>query len=86
LSYVLNTPEDQRAMLAAIGVSSIEELFDKIPPQLRLNGLLQVPAALSEIELTAELHRLAGRNRPAPSKSPVSAGSRKAPACRCASR
>ena len=65
MSYVLNTPEDQRAMLAAIGVSSIEELFDKIPPQLRLNRPLQVPEALSEIELTAHLQQLAGRNRSA---------------------
>jgi glycine dehydrogenase subunit 1 len=65
LSYVLNTPEDQRAMLAAIGVSSIEELFSKVPPSLRLKRPLQVHNALSEIELTAYLHQLAGRNRSA---------------------
>ncbi len=65
MSYVLNTSEDQRAMLAAIGVSSIEELFHKIPPSLRLNRPLQVPPALSEMELTAHLHQLARRNRPA---------------------
>lgn len=65
MSYVLNTPEDQRAMLAAIGVSSVEELFEKIPPSLRLQRPLQVPAGLSEIELTAELRSLAARNRPA---------------------
>ncbi len=65
MSYVLNTPEDQRAMLAAIGVSSIEELFGKIPQSLRLHRPLQVPQALSEIELTAHLHQQAGCNRPA---------------------
>ena len=65
MSYVLNTPDDQRAMLAAIGVSSIEELFSKIPSSLRLKRPLQVHEALSEIELTAHLYRLAGRNRPA---------------------
>jgi glycine dehydrogenase subunit 1 len=65
LSYVLNTPEDQRAMLAAIGVSSIEELFANIPPLLRLNRPLQVPEALGEIELTAHVRELAARNRPA---------------------
>jgi glycine dehydrogenase subunit 1 len=65
LSYVLNTPEDQRAMLAAIGVSSLEELFANIPPHLRLNRPLQVPEALSEIELTTHLQELTGRNRPA---------------------
>lgn len=65
MSYVLNTPEDRRAMLAAIGVSSLEELFDKIPPSLRLARPLQVPEALGEIELTAQLRQLAGRNRSA---------------------
>ncbi len=65
MSYVLNTPEDQRAMLAAIGVSSIEELFNKIPSSLRLKRPLQIHEALSEIELTSHLAQLAGRNRPA---------------------
>jgi glycine dehydrogenase subunit 1 len=65
LSYALNTHEDQRAMLAAIGVSSIEELFSKIPPSLRLGRPLQVHEALSEMELTALLYRLSGSNRPA---------------------
>ncbi len=65
MSYILNTPEDQRAMLAAIGVSSIEELFANIPPPLRLNRPLQVPEALGEMELTAHVRQLAARNRPA---------------------
>ena len=43
----------------------IEELFANIPPHLRLNRPLQVPEALSEIELTAHVQQLAGRNRPA---------------------
>src|SRR6185312_1265010 len=65
LSYVLNTPEDQRAMLAAIGVSSLDELFANIPPQLRLNHPLQVPEGLGEIELTAHMRQLAARNQSA---------------------
>ena len=65
MSYVLNTPDDQRAMLAAIGVQSVEDLFANIPPHLRLNRPLQVPEALSEIELTAQARQLAGCNRSA---------------------
>jgi glycine dehydrogenase subunit 1 len=65
LSYVLNTPEDQRAMLAAIGVSSIEELFANIPAHLRLKRPLQVPEAFSEIDLTAHVRQRAAQNRPA---------------------
>jgi glycine dehydrogenase subunit 1 len=65
LSYVLNTPEDRRAMLERIGVQSIDELFQCIPPALRLKRPLAVPPALSEIELTAHLQQLAGKNRAA---------------------
>lgn len=62
MSYVLNTPEDQKAMLAAIGVSSVEELFANIPPDLRLGRMLDIPAALSEMELQAHLSALAAKN------------------------
>ena len=65
LSYVLNTPDDQRAMLKQIGVGSVEELFASIPPALRLQRPLAVPAALPEMGLTQHLQALAARNQPA---------------------
>jgi glycine dehydrogenase subunit 1 len=65
LSYVLNTPDDRRAMLQAIGAASVEDLFARIPPELRLKRPLNVPPALSEIELTRHVQALAGRNVPA---------------------
>src|SRR5262249_10113224 len=65
LSYVLNTPDNQRAMLDTIGAASIRELFRCIPQPLQLNRPLQVPPALTEIELTQHLQALADRNRPA---------------------
>jgi glycine dehydrogenase subunit 1 len=65
VSYVLNTPDDQKAMLAAVGVSSVEELFAKIPPELRLKRPLAVPPAMGEMELQAHIARLADRNQSA---------------------
>ena len=62
MSYVLNTPEDQQAMLARIGVKSIEELFEQVPAAVRLRRPLEVPPALSEIELTRHVQDLASRN------------------------
>jgi glycine dehydrogenase subunit 1 len=62
MAYILNTPADQRAMLDAIGVGSIEELFAQIPADLRLNRPLNIPPALSEIELTAHVGGLAAKN------------------------
>jgi len=65
LSYVLNTPDDQRAMLAKIGASSIQDLFQTIPTALQLKRDLDVPAALTEIELTQHARRLAQKNQSA---------------------
>jgi glycine dehydrogenase subunit 1 len=49
-------------MLAAIGVGSIEELFQEIPEQLRLRRPLALDAELSEQEVYDELRALAARN------------------------
>ncbi len=68
MPYIANTPEDQRAMLASIGLSSIDELFDSIPVELRLQRPLDIPPALSEMELTAHLTALAAKNQPAGDK------------------
>jgi glycine dehydrogenase subunit 1 len=62
LSYLLNTPADQEAMLQAIGVKSLDELFQTIPQAYRLGRPLQVPPGLSEIELTDHLRALSARN------------------------
>ncbi len=65
MSYILNTPDDRRAMLEAIGVSGIEELFAQIPNDARLNRELHLPPALSELELMQHMSALADKNRPA---------------------
>ncbi len=65
MSYVLNTPDDQQAMLKRIGVDSIEALFQQVPATVRLNRPLAIPPALSEIELTQHMQRLAGHNQAA---------------------
>ena len=59
-SYLPHTGEDRKAMLAAIGVGTVEDLFADIPADLRLNRPLDLPEALSEPELAnhlAGLHR-----------------------------
>src|SRR5262245_44088761 len=62
MPYVSNTPDDERAMLRSIGVASVGELFEIIPRDLRLEGGLKIPPALTEIELTALMSALADRN------------------------
>ncbi len=50
-------------MLDAIGAKSVPELFRSIPEPLRLARPLDVPPALDEIALFAEMQRLASRNQ-----------------------
>ncbi|HJS91943.1 MAG TPA: aminomethyl-transferring glycine dehydrogenase subunit GcvPA [Steroidobacteraceae bacterium] len=64
MAFIPHTREDVESMLAAIGVSSIEQLFDEIPANLRLAALAGVPEALTEMEvgrLMTERARLDGR-------------------------
>ncbi len=65
MPYLFNTPEEQREMLNAIGAASLEELFQLVPEPLRLKRPLDIPPALSEIELTQHLTALAAQNRDA---------------------
>jgi glycine dehydrogenase subunit 1 len=65
LSYVLNTPADQKAMLDKIGAASVDDLFAPIPPDVRLGRPLDIPRALSEIELDAKVAELARKNQAA---------------------
>jgi glycine dehydrogenase subunit 1 len=60
--YSYNTPDDQQAMLDAIGAGSIDELFASIPDDLQFEGQLDLPTAMGEMELTSHLQALAARN------------------------
>jgi len=62
VSYLSLTAADREAMLAAIGVASVEELFRDIPAGMRLGRDLEVPPALSEAELSRHLEQLAAKN------------------------
>ncbi len=63
MSYTANTPDQQKAMLAKIGKRDVAALFETIPASVRLDRPLRVPPALAEMELTALVGKLAGKNR-----------------------
>ncbi len=63
MPYLDNTSAERRAMLAAIGAESIDELFAGIADEVKLQRELAIPPALSELELTQHMTELAGRNR-----------------------
>ncbi|HEY3582099.1 MAG TPA: aminomethyl-transferring glycine dehydrogenase subunit GcvPA [Pyrinomonadaceae bacterium] len=74
MRYIPNSPEERGEMLEAIGLESAEQLFESIPPQLRLQRPLNTPAALSEIELLDKFERLGQRNTAARRTSFLGAG------------
>jgi glycine dehydrogenase subunit 1 len=60
--YTALTAEDLAIMLEAIGVDSIEQLFDAIPAGVRLDRPIDLPPGEPEHAVYAELRRLAERN------------------------
>jgi glycine dehydrogenase subunit 1 len=64
MAFIPHTERDVEAMLEAIGATSIEQLFDEIPANLRVKSLAGIPDALNEMEvgrLMSERARLDGR-------------------------
>lgn len=65
-SYIPSTVDERQQMLHAIGLSRIEELYADVPSDTLLNHPLHLPDGLSEIQVRAEMERLAGMNRDYP--------------------
>jgi glycine dehydrogenase subunit 1 len=64
MPYILNTEADRKAMLEKIGVPSLDALFEMVPAAFQLQGPLQVPPALAEMELQQHMSELARKNIP----------------------
>jgi glycine dehydrogenase subunit 1 len=61
--YTATTPCEREQMLGAIGVGSLQELFDRqIPESLRLGRPLELPQGMPEQDVYAHLRELAARN------------------------
>ncbi len=61
--YIPNTIAEQDELLAAVGLSSVDDLFTDIPDDYR-NPPLRLPDPMSELEIQRELGAMAARNRP----------------------
>src|SRR5580700_6634044 len=65
MRYLPLTDDDRAAMLAAIGVSTVDALFADVPDAARIAGSLDLPPHQGEIEVERQLIALAARNRSA---------------------
>lgn len=64
MSYVPHTDAERQQMLAKIGVTTIEDLFDAVPASHRFPAI-DLPGPMSEMEVAAELTALAEANESA---------------------
>lgn len=63
MSYICNTANDIEAMLRSIGVRDINDLFADIPGTMLLKKLIDLPQALSEVEVCELMKSIGGGNR-----------------------
>ncbi len=63
MSYIPNTREEQQAMLEHMGLSSLEDLLETVPADIRLDHPLALPAATSEPDLKRLLGNMAAKNK-----------------------
>lgn len=62
MDYIPNTDREREEMLSSIGVSSIDDLFSDIPDNVKFNGRLNLPEAMSELEVKRHMTALAESN------------------------
>ena len=62
MRYLPHTPADREAMLASIGVASIDDLFEDVPPPARLDGLVDLPLHQSEQAVETWFARRSAKN------------------------
>ena len=62
-SYVPTTAAEREEMLAAIGVKSLEDLYQAVPQGMLLNGTLNIPEGMSELEVREAVTAMAEKNK-----------------------
>jgi glycine dehydrogenase subunit 1 len=63
MPYIPHTKQDIDAMLATIGITSVDELFSEIPKNLRINGLSGLPEPMNEMEISRLMRERFSKDR-----------------------
>jgi glycine dehydrogenase subunit 1 len=74
MRYLPHTEQEIKDMLAAIGVPSIDALFDPIPEDVRFTKPLAIEPSLDEASLMTHLEEMGGRNTAASALSFLGGG------------
>ncbi|MHA1559973.1 MAG: glycine dehydrogenase, partial [Alphaproteobacteria bacterium] len=62
MRYLPHSTADREAMLAAIGVAAVDDLYASVPAAARLDSLVDLPLGKGELEVERHLSALAARN------------------------
>src|SRR6201996_3698642 len=73
MRYLPLSDTDRSAMLAKIGVKSVDDLFVDVPAAARRSGTVDLPAYAGELEVEAQLNAFAAKNL-SPAKAPFFVG------------
>lgn len=57
MPFIPHTPEDTKAMLAAIGKKHLEDLFSEIPEELKIQDFQTIPEGTTELALMQETQK-----------------------------
>ena len=63
MSYISLSDKDKKEMMARLGISSADELFQMIPREIKLDRDLHVPGPLSEPEMVCYFEKVAKKNK-----------------------
>ncbi|MFN3923778.1 MAG: hypothetical protein ACK4K6_09000 [Pseudarthrobacter sp.] len=61
MRYLPNSDADRQAMLAACGLSSLEDLYKHVPANALIREPLRIPPGMSEYEITAYFREKAAK-------------------------
>lgn len=62
MRYLPHTDTDRKAMLDAIGVASIDDLFTDVPEAARLDGLIDLPTKQGELQVERAMAAMSNQN------------------------
>ena len=68
MAYLSDSPDETAGMLRAVGADDFSALLAQVPPAVRLDRPLDLPAGLAEPELESAVRTRAGRNAGASSR------------------
>jgi glycine dehydrogenase subunit 1 len=63
VKFAPHTESEIDEMLSAVGLPSLDGLFEQIPRSVRVEGPLGLPKGVSELEIVEDLRELSGRSR-----------------------